>query len=119
MSADEETPEAVDLDLDLVSDTLRAEKVGEPTSVRIDGEIIHIAHAGAWSATAMRMASLGDWDSWADEVIPDKEEREVWADANLENFQIEAIFQACGNKARMNLGKSRRPPGSRKRSRRK
>ena len=121
MSAEPEDPELeeVDLDLDLVSDTLRAERVGRPTTVRIAGEVLHIKHAGAWTSEAMNAASMGNWSQWAEEVIPDKEELGVWIDANLENFQIEAVFQQCGRNARMNLGKPRGPSGSRKRTRRK
>ena len=115
---EDDGPEEVDLDLDLVGDKLRAERVGEPTSVRIDGVVIHISHAASWSSTAMRAASTGDWEQWAQEVIADKEEFGAWVDADLENFQIEAIFQTCGHKARMTMGKSSRPGNSRRRSRR-
>lgn len=111
--------EEVDLDLDLVGDKLRAERVGKPTAVRIDGEVIHISHAASWSSAAMRAAGNGDWDAWAQEVIDDKEEFGLWVESNLENFQIEAIFQACGQKARMTMGKSSRPGGSRRSTRRK
>ena len=113
----EEQDEEVDLDLDLVGDTLRAERVGYPTTVRIDGTVIHISHAASWSSTAMRSAANGDWDTWAEEVIPDKEEFGVWVDSNLQNFQIEAIFQAVGRKSRMTMGKSPRLSGSPRRSR--
>ena len=112
-----EDVEDVDLDLDLIGDSLRQERVGAPTTVRIDGEVIHIKHAASWSASAMRAASIGNWDEWAEEVIESKEEFGIWVDSDLENFQIEAIFQECGRKARMTMGKSPRRPGSRRRSR--
>jgi hypothetical protein len=112
-------PEEVDLDLDLIGEKLREERVGEPTSVRIDGEVIHVRHAAAWSSTAMRAASIGNWEQWAEEVISDKEEFAHWIAADLENFQIEAIFDACGRKARMTVGKSVRHGGSRRHSRKK
>ena len=111
--------EEVDLDLDLVGEQLREERVGKPTAVRIDGVVIHIQHAAAWSSSAMRAAGVGNWEEWAESVIADKEEFGHWLDADLENWQIEAIFQACGRKARMNMGKSPRPGGSRKRTRKK
>jgi hypothetical protein len=111
--------EAVDVDLDLLDDTLRDERLGRPTTVRIDGKVIHVLHAGDWSSTAMRAAGVGDWDTWAEQVIPDPDEYKLWDSADLRNYQIEAIFQECGRQARMTMGKSRRPGGSRPRSRRK
>lgn len=111
-------PEEVDLDLDLIGDQLRDEMVGDPTRVRIDGVVIYIKHAAAWPSSAMRAAGIGNWEEWAEEVIPDKEQFGHWLDANLENFQIEAIFQECGRKARINMGKSVVRGGSRKRTRR-
>jgi len=123
VSADPEIPdddsEEVDLDLDLVGDSLREERVGKPTTVRIDGVVVHVQHAAAWSSSAMRAAGVGNWEEWAEAVIGDKEEFAHWLDADLENWQIEAIFQACGRKARINMGKSPRPGGSRKRTRKK
>jgi hypothetical protein len=109
----------VDVDLDLLSDTLRKEAVGESTTVRIDGTIIHVAHAGDWSSSAMRSAATGDWEAWAREVIFDDEEFQAWVDADLHNYQIEAVFNECGRQARLNMGKSRRQSGSRRTSRRK
>jgi len=116
--AEEPEDEEVDVDLDLLSDVLRKEAVGEPTTVRVDDTIIHIAHANDWSTSAMRAASRGDWDDWAREVIPDDEEFKAWVDADLHNFQIEAVFAQCGRKARLNQGKSPGRSGSRNRSRR-
>jgi hypothetical protein len=107
----------VDLDLDLLDEQLRKERLGDPTTVRIDGEVIHIIHAGDWSSEAMRAASVGNWETWAEAVIPDKEEHEHWLDSDLRNYQIEAIFQECGRQARMSMGKPQRSSGSRKRSR--
>jgi len=109
----------VDVDLDLLSDTLRKEAVGESTTVRIDGTIIHVAHAGDWSSSAMRSATTGDWETWAREVIFDDTEFQAWVDADLHNYQIEAVFNECGRQARLNMGKSRRQSGSRRTSRRK
>lgn len=104
----------VDVDLDLLDETLRREALGQATTVRIDGEILHISHAGDWSSTAMRAAASGDWETWASEVIEDKEEFQAWMDADLHNYQIEAIFTECGRQARLNMGKSRRSAGSRR-----
>jgi hypothetical protein len=114
-----EDEEPVDLDLDDLDDSLRDERLGKATTVRIDGAIIHVLHAGDWSSSAMRAAGIGDWDTWAEQVIPDPEEFKLWDAADLRNYQIEAIFQECGRKARMTMGKSRRSGGSRPRSRRK
>jgi hypothetical protein len=116
---DEDEEVEVDVDLDLLSETLRREAVGEATTVRIDGTIIHIAHAGDWSSTAMRAAASGDWETWASEVIFDKDEFQTWMDADLHNYQVEAVFNECGRQARLNMGKSRRHSGSRRSSRRK
>lgn len=110
-------PEEVDLDLDLIDDQLRRERLGEPTKVRIDGVVIHILHAGDWSSEAMEAASNGNWEGWAEAVITDKEELEHWRESDLRNYQIEAVFQECGRQARMSMGKSTRPPGPRRRSR--
>ena len=106
----------VDVDLDSLDAVLRKEAVGSTTTVRIGGQVIHVTHAKDWSSTAMRAASSGDWDTWAREVIDDDEEFRVWADADLRNYQIEAVFNECGRQSRMNMGKSRRRSGSRNHS---
>lgn len=111
--------EEVDVDLDLISETLRKEAVGQSTTVRINGTILHVAHAGDWSSSAMRAAASGDWETWAREVIDDDAEFETWMEADLRNFEIEAIFNECGRQARLSMGKSRRPSGTRRNSRRK
>lgn len=111
--------EDVDVDLDLISETLKREVVGDPVTVRIDGMVIHILHAGEWPSSAMRAATSGDWETWARAVIEDDEEYETWLDADLKNYQIEAVFNESGRQARMTMGKSRRQSGSRKRSRKK
>jgi hypothetical protein len=115
---DDEPEEDVDVDLDAMDDALRREAVGEQTTVKIRGKILHISHAGEWSSTAMRAASSGDWDTWAREVIDDDREFRVWADSDLRNYQIEAVFAECGRQSRMNLGKSQRHTGSRRGTRR-
>lgn len=118
---DQHDDEEVDVDLDALDDTLREERIGEPTIVRIKGHVIHILHAGDWSSAAMRAASGADWDTWASEVIPDENELAQWLAANLRNYQIEAVFDKCGDRAGLRPGKSQRQPGpsqtSRKRSR--
>lgn len=103
----------VDVDLDMLDDVLRKENVGEATTVRIDGKVIHVSHAKDWSATAMRAASSGDWDTWAREVIDDDEEFRIWVAADLKNYQVEAVFNECGRQSRMNMGKSGKRSGSR------
>jgi hypothetical protein len=104
----------VDVDLDLLDEVLRKEYVGEAITVRIDGKVIHIAHAKEWSSTAMRAASGGDWDTWAREVINDDDEFKIWVEADLLNYQVEAVFDECGRQSRMNMGKSGRRSGSRR-----
>lgn len=115
---DERELEIVDVDLDAMDDALKREAVGDPTTVRIDGVVIHIAHASAWSSSAMRAATQGDWETWARSVIPDNDEFQAWADADLMNYQVEAVFAQCGRQARLTAGKSARLSGSSKRSRR-
>ena len=105
--------EDVDLDLDLEGEQLRKERVGNPITVRIDGNVIHILHPGAWSASSMRGAGNGDWDAWAEGVIEDPDELKLWMDLDLENYQIEAVFAKCGEQARMTVGKSQKRSGSR------
>jgi hypothetical protein len=110
--------EDVDVDLDSLDEDLRDERVGKPTTVRIDGKVIHVDHAGDWSSSAMRAASMGDWEAWAREVIADDREFRLWVEADLHNYQIEAVFDQCGRAARLNAGKSTRSRGSRRGSRR-
>jgi hypothetical protein len=110
-SAPEDNP--VDVDLDMLDDVLRKENVGDPTTVRLDNRVVHISHAKEWSATAMRAASSGDWDTWAREVIDDDDEFRIWISCDLKNYQVEAVFNECGRKSRMNMGKSGRRSGSR------
>lgn len=108
----------VDVDLDELDEDLRREAIGSSTSVRIDGEVVHIIHAGDWSQTAMRAATNGDWESWAREVILDEKELGHWMDSDLHNYQMEAVFEQCGRAARLNAGKSRKRSGSRRTTRR-
>lgn len=111
--------EDVDLDLDLEGEQLRKERVGEPTRVRVGGHIIHILHPGAWPSSAMRGAGQGDWDAWAQGAIDDPEELKLWMELDLENYQIEAVFEKCGQNARLTTGKSKRRSGSPASTRRK
>jgi hypothetical protein len=108
----------VDVDLDSMDDALRREAVGKSMTVKVDGKVIHVTHAGDWSSSAMRAAGNGDWDTWAREVVMDQEEYRTWVEADLRNYQIEAVFQECGRQSRMNLGKSQRRAGSRHNTRR-
>lgn len=110
---EEATPIHLDLDLSEIDDSIRAEAVGRPTTVKLlTGKIVNITHAGDWSATAMRALSVGDWDSWAREVIEDDDEFEAWMKADLRNYQMEAVATRCSRIARQSLGKSRGRSGS-------
>jgi hypothetical protein len=111
-------PEDLDIDVDVDLDALGNEATGEPTTVKLDGKIIHVQHAGDWTSTAMRAAASGDWDTWAREVIDDDDEYKTWEQADLRNSQVEAVFTQCGRQARMSAGKSQRRGGSRRGSRR-
>jgi hypothetical protein len=117
-SAEPDEPEDDLEDVDVDLDAMGREATGDPTRVKLDGVVIHVAHAGDWSSSAMRAASMGDWDTWAREVIDDDREYQIWEDADLRNTQIEAVFQQCGRAARLNAGKSQRRGGSRRSSRR-
>jgi hypothetical protein len=109
-------PEDEDVDVDL--DAMESEAAGTPTTVKLDGMIIHIQHAGDWTTTAMRAAAGADWDTWARNVILDDKEYQVWEDADLTNNQVEAVFTQCGRSARMSAGKSQKRSGSRRNMRR-
>lgn len=113
LDQEDDEPEEVDVDLDSMAD----EAMGKPTTVKIDGRVIHVAHAADWTSSAMRAAASGDWDTWAREVIDDDEEYQTWEDANLRNTHIEAVFNQCSRQARMSLGKSQRRSGPRRNSR--
>lgn len=110
--------EEVDLDLDTQSEALRREAVREPTTIRLNETVIHIMHTGDWPQSAMVQASLGNWEAWARLVIEDDEEYETWMDADLRNYQIEAVFSECSRNARMTMGKSGGPSGRRQRTKR-
>lgn len=114
---EEEEVDEIDIDLDALDAQLRAEAIGKSTVVKIGGTVIHIQHAGDWSAIAMRHLNSGDWDAWAEQVILDPSEYEDWVDANLKNYQMEAIASECGRQARLNAGKSRRRSGTSRRGR--
>jgi hypothetical protein len=62
---------------------------------------------------------MGDWDVWAQGVIDDPDELKLWMELDLENYQVEAVFEKCGQNARMTVGKSQKRSGSRARTRRK
>jgi len=113
-----EDTEEVDIDLDEMQDQLRAEAVGKATTVRIDGKVIHIMHAADWSATAYRAMMSGDFDAWAGEVILNEKELQVWTDADLRLFEMEAIVTQCARSSRLGRGKLPRHSGSSRTSRR-
>jgi hypothetical protein len=115
---DPEEQEEVDIDLDAIDETLRREAVGQPVTVRIDGKVIHITNAGEWTSSAMRAMTSGDFETWAREVIDDDKEYETWENADLRNYQIEAIALQCARKSRLGQGKSRGRSGSSSNSRR-
>jgi len=115
----EEDHEEIDLDLDAIDEELRDERVGHATTVKAGGTVLHIMHSGDWPSSAMRAASMGDWDTWAQGVIEDSREYDAWLKADLRNYQIEEIFRKCSQAARMNSGKSQKRTGSRRTSRRK
>jgi hypothetical protein len=104
-----EPEENITVDLDLKADDARLrESVGEPTTVRIDGVVVHILNIAEWNGAAMKAASAGDWDKWADQVIDDDDELKVFQDADLMNYQLEAVFEACADHGNLNPGKSKR-----------
>lgn len=106
--------EGVDLDLDAREKELRDEAVGEPVTIRIDGVVIHIRHPAEWPMEATRAIGRGDFDAWAEEVIDDEDELKAFDDANLEQWQLEAIFEEAGKKN--SPGKSRKQGRSSRRS---
>jgi hypothetical protein len=101
-----------------MQDQLRAEAVGKSTTVKIDGKVIHIIHAGDWSATAYRAMMSGDFDGWADEVILDEKERAIWQNADLRLFEMEAVVMQCARSSRLGRGKLQKRSGSSRTARR-
>lgn len=103
-------PEGQEFDLDLEADDAKLrEAVGDPTVINLKGgHIIHVAHVAEWSSAAMEAASKGNWDDWADQVIHDDKERDLFDDANLAAYQLNAIFEACGKAGGVGSGKSKR-----------
>jgi hypothetical protein len=100
--------EVIDLDLKM-EDTRLREAVGKPTAIKMpDGVVVHFDHVADWSSAAMRAASKGDWESWGGEVIHDDEELSSFVDADLANYQMEAVFEKCTDGGQMNRGKSKR-----------
>jgi hypothetical protein len=109
--------ETVDLDLKAEDSRLR-EAVGQPTTVRIDGVVVHIAHLAEWPASATKAAARGDWDAWASDVIDNDDELEAFNNADLLNYQLEAVFDECAKQGNMTAGKSRRSGSSSRRTQR-
>lgn len=103
--------EAFDLDLKADDARLR-EALGKPTTINLpDGGIVHVANIGEWNGDAMKAASNGDWDAWAANVIDDEDELAAYMDADLVNYQIEAVFEACSRTGGVG-GKSKRSGNS-------
>jgi hypothetical protein len=66
----------------------------------------------------MQASRRGDWNEWARAVIEDDDELDAFLDADLKNYQIEAIFNKCGELSNQSPGKSRRSGNSSRRTRR-
>jgi hypothetical protein len=103
----------IDLDLDK-EDALLREAVGKSTFLRMHGTVIEVMHPSLWTTAAMDAISDARWHVWAREVIEDDEQYDVFVDANLRNYQMEAIYERCGKDAGKDLGKSKKSgPSSR------
>jgi hypothetical protein len=106
-----------DLDLKAEDSRLR-EALGTPTKINLpDGGAIHVAAIGEWNGAAMKAAAQADWDSWAAEVIDDEDELQAFLDADLQNYQLEAVFEACSRTGGVQ-GKSKRSGSSSRGTRR-
>lgn len=104
----ESPDEVIDLDLKAEDSRLR-EAIGQVTAIRMpDGVLVHFDNVADWSSTAMRAAPQGDWETWGAEVIRDEKELESFIDADLANYQMEAVFDKCAGNGGMTKGKSRR-----------
>lgn len=107
----DEINESVDLDLKAEDSRLR-EALGKPTTINLpDGGVVHIANIGEWGGPAMKAASQGNWDNWAAEVIDDEDELAAFQEADLVNYQLEAVFEACSKTGNVS-GKSKRSGNS-------
>jgi hypothetical protein len=108
---DQTAAESFDLDLKAEDSRLR-EALGKPTVINLpDGDVIHVANIGEWSGAAMKAAANADWNAWAAAVIDDEEELEAFQEADLVNYQLEAVFEACSRTGGVG-GKSKRSGNS-------
>ena len=100
----------VDLDLD-AEDTLLREAIGQPLTVRVAGKVISVPHPTDWPHAANAAASRADFTAWAQEVLtPD--DFDVFAGANLRNYQVNALFEHVNKRAGVGPGKSPNSRGS-------
>jgi hypothetical protein len=107
----DDSVESFDLDLKAEDSRLR-EALGTPTTINLpDGGVVHIANIGEWDGAAMKAASSADWESWATAVIDDEDELQAFLDADLVNYQLEAVFEACTKTGNLG-GKSKRSGSS-------
>jgi hypothetical protein len=103
--------QVIDLDLDKEDAKLR-EAIGQPTRVRMRGEVVEFQHPSLWSSTAMKAVSNGDWSAWGQEVIEDPDQFKHFVSCNLRNYQYEAIFTRLNKDSGADLGKSSQPASS-------
>lgn len=73
---------------------------------------IHVPAPGRWKARAQRLLAQGDFDSWAELVLP-KPERVKWVDLDPTNDDVQAFFEKWQELGGQDLGKS---PSSRRSS---
>jgi hypothetical protein len=75
--------------------------------VTADGsEDIRVPPTGTWKARAQRHLNVGDFDSWAELVLP-ADEREKWTDLDPTNDDVVAFFERWKELGGQDAGKSR------------
>lgn len=99
-------PEDEDVDFDLdAEDVLLREAIGQPVRIKVGGKVIEVPHPTDWPHTANKAATGSDFAGWAAEVLS-PEDYKVFSDANLRNYQINAIFEQVNRRAGVTPGKS-------------
>lgn len=101
----------VDLDLDDLDPELR-EAIGQPTRVRLSGEVLSFPHMSDWPHVATRYLSMSLFDAWA-EAILSEDDNKVWLEAKLHNYQVEKIVEMVSRTGGITPGKARRSSTSR------
>jgi hypothetical protein len=116
---EDETEAETDVDLDLLAnDAQYREALADPLFVKLPtGATISIPPMADWPHLGTRLVTTGLFDGWADTVMSVKDAA-AFKKADLHNYQIEKITDACAAASRISAGKRRPSSPSRKSTRR-